>query len=238
LHLGCGNIILDGYTNIDIVPGEGIDVVSDVRSLPMYKDASVDEVYLSHVLEHFSWKQAPEILKEYFRVLKPGGVLRIAVPDMNKIMRLYVEHWDWFQDPAQKVWSGLIYGGHETEYDCHHAGFNFPYLKYLLESAGFVDAKEYVPSEELGHHDASFGGKPFGTVSLNVVARKTGGISTVSSNFRHTFLERILIVLQRIFEILYEACISIRMRLIRKRLYGSWSVKSEIIRIMRKLKKS
>jgi len=56
LHLGCGNIILDGYTNIDIVPGEGIDVVSDVRSLPMYKDASVDEVYLSHVLEHFSWK--------------------------------------------------------------------------------------------------------------------------------------------------------------------------------------
>ncbi|PIX28535.1 MAG: hypothetical protein COZ64_02880 [Candidatus Brennerbacteria bacterium CG_4_8_14_3_um_filter_43_14] len=56
LHLGCGTIILDGYVNIDILPAQGVDVISDVRKLVGYGDASVDEVYLSHVLEHFSWK--------------------------------------------------------------------------------------------------------------------------------------------------------------------------------------
>ena len=79
LHLGCGDIILDGYTNIDLY-NEKADVQDDIRTL-QYDDNLIDEIYTSHVIEHFDYKEAFDILREWYRVLKPDGYIITETPD-------------------------------------------------------------------------------------------------------------------------------------------------------------
>lgn len=66
LNIGAGNKPIDGFISVDIKDG------INANSLP-YEDASVDEVYASHVLEHFPYEQTVDVLREWSRVLKPGG---------------------------------------------------------------------------------------------------------------------------------------------------------------------
>lgn len=63
----------------------------DLRLGIPYADESFDVVYHSHLLEHFPKKAAPPFLRECRRVLKRGGIIRIAVPDLEKIARAYIE---------------------------------------------------------------------------------------------------------------------------------------------------
>jgi predicted SAM-dependent methyltransferase len=93
LNLGCGsNYILDNsWTNIDFY-GDGIKVVSHnlLNGIPE-NDNSFDLVYHSHVLEHFSKDDGVKFLRDCYRVLKPGGVLRVVVPDLERIVKAYLE---------------------------------------------------------------------------------------------------------------------------------------------------
>jgi SAM-dependent methyltransferase len=79
LNLGCGYSRYPGWTGVDISPDAEPQVLSDVRSLP-FEDESADEVYASHVLEHFSYDEP--VLEEWWRVLKPGGRITVIVPDL------------------------------------------------------------------------------------------------------------------------------------------------------------
>ncbi len=77
--------------NIDIVPaGTGV-IAHDLRLGIPLEDNSCDVVYHSHVLEHLRRPHAIQFLRECYRVLKPGGVLRIAIPDLERICRAYLE---------------------------------------------------------------------------------------------------------------------------------------------------
>ncbi|MGH9935000.1 MAG: class I SAM-dependent methyltransferase, partial [Blastocatellia bacterium] len=82
LNVGCGHQRREGWIGIDIVATEAADIVRDItRGLP-FDDASVDEIYCDNVLEHIG----PSadfifVLNEFYRVLKPGGVATIIVPD-------------------------------------------------------------------------------------------------------------------------------------------------------------
>lgn len=75
LNLGCGNIILPGFTNCDLYD-EKADIKCDVKDLP-FEDNSVDEIVASHIIEHFDFREAQDVLKEWQRVLKRGGKLWI-----------------------------------------------------------------------------------------------------------------------------------------------------------------
>ena len=79
LNLGGGLQKIPGFTTLDRQTGQ------EVFPLPAYPDASVDEVRASHILEHFGHREAVDVLKEWVRVLRPGDVLRIAVPDFDWI---------------------------------------------------------------------------------------------------------------------------------------------------------
>ena len=79
LHLGCGPTKLEGWVNIDFDPDLNPDVVADVRNLP-YEEDSVEEIYASHLLEHFGYEEP--VLEEWHRVLKPGGNITVIVPDV------------------------------------------------------------------------------------------------------------------------------------------------------------
>src|SRR3954447_24836766 len=84
LDLGAGARSPDGFTPLGNVNG------TSIFPLP-HADASVDAVRASHVLEHFPRAQVPAVIAEWVRVLKPGGELKIAVPDFEKIAVGYVD---------------------------------------------------------------------------------------------------------------------------------------------------
>lgn len=90
LNLGCGSRFHPGWTNVDFT-----SVASEVmaynltRGIP-FPDISFDTVYHSHLLEHLPKSKAPIFLHECYRVLRPQGIIRIAVPDLEQIVRGYI----------------------------------------------------------------------------------------------------------------------------------------------------
>lgn len=101
LNLGCGARFHDAWINVDLQPIDNAVRRHDVgRRLP-FPDQHFSAVYHSHLLEHLPPPAALALIQECFRVLQPGGTLRIAVPDLEDIARLYLEALDhaWLEDP-------------------------------------------------------------------------------------------------------------------------------------------
>jgi predicted SAM-dependent methyltransferase len=91
LNLGCGSRYHPDWINVDIVPVDRQVRAHDLtRGIPL-PDDSCDIVYHSHLLEHLRPPDALQFMKECWRVLKPGGILRIAVPDLERICRAYID---------------------------------------------------------------------------------------------------------------------------------------------------
>lgn len=91
LNIGCGSTSHPGWTNVDIVPSGSEVLVHNIRKGLPFKDDTFDAVYHSHVLEHIPRAEAEKFVKEAVRVLKPGGIMRVVVPDLEAIVRLYIE---------------------------------------------------------------------------------------------------------------------------------------------------
>jgi predicted SAM-dependent methyltransferase len=89
LHLGCGNKHINGFINIDIRNLPEVDVVDDILKLNTIENETVDLIYVSHVLEHIGRHEYMNVLKKWFELLKVGGILRIAIPDFEKIVEHY-----------------------------------------------------------------------------------------------------------------------------------------------------
>ena len=91
LNIGCGNRFHPQWTNIDYVCSDGYKViVHDLTKGIPFPESSFDVVYHSHFLEHLTRSQAVVLMEECYRVLKPKGVIRIVVPDLEKIVRDYI----------------------------------------------------------------------------------------------------------------------------------------------------
>ncbi|MDL2284122.1 tetratricopeptide repeat protein [Oxalobacter sp. OttesenSCG-928-P03] len=97
LHLACGTAYKDGWINIDNNSYNNIqklDLNWDLRMPLPFPDNSVDYVFNEHFLEHLTVEEGLSSLKDFLRVLKPGGVMRIAMPDLEEIVRAYLdENW-------------------------------------------------------------------------------------------------------------------------------------------------
>jgi predicted SAM-dependent methyltransferase len=93
LNLGCGHYFSNDvrWTNIDFVStGEGVIAHNLLQGIPA-NDVSFDAVYHSHVLEHFTKANGFKFMQECYRVLKPNGIIRIAIPDLEQIAKLYIK---------------------------------------------------------------------------------------------------------------------------------------------------
>lgn len=149
LNLGAGDFPLDGYENLDRKFGH--------ECYPLdYPDDSVEEIRASHLLEHFSHNDTLDVIKDWMRVLKPGGVLKISVPDFQKICAI-VASGNWINA------EGYIMGGHTDSDDHHGSIFDASKLSELFRLAGF-DRVRFWESEGL---DTSV--QP---ISLNMCAYK------------------------------------------------------------------
>jgi len=91
INLGCGSHFHADWVNIDVVARSGV-IAHDLRQPLPLADGSCNVIYHSHVLEHFPKAQAPVFIRECFRVLKPAGIIRVAVPDLEMIARLYLQN--------------------------------------------------------------------------------------------------------------------------------------------------
>jgi len=90
LNFGCGGTYHSDWINLDAVPVSPDVIGHDLtRELP-FADERFDAVYGSHVLEHLEPKDAMRLLVDCFRVLKPGGIVRVVVPDLEGMVRLYL----------------------------------------------------------------------------------------------------------------------------------------------------
>ena len=171
LNLGSGDRPLPGFVNVDVLPdARGVDVVADISEHLPFEDCSASVVYATHLLEHFPHARTVDILREWRRVLEPGGQLLVAVPDLLVVAKILVSRPGWFM-PPHNPWLGVIFGGQKDDWDFHKAGFTEPWLAYVLGLAGFSDVERVARFDEVGVADTSYLPFPFGTsVSLNMRA--------------------------------------------------------------------
>ncbi|MEM7785583.1 MAG: methyltransferase domain-containing protein [Planctomycetota bacterium] len=94
LNLGCGRNFHSSWVNVDLGPIHADVIEHDITDGIPFDNDSFDAVYHSHVLEHLNPDQGKTLIRECNRVLKPGGVLRVVVPDLERIAILYLEMLD------------------------------------------------------------------------------------------------------------------------------------------------
>lgn len=143
LHLGCGNKFLKGYKHVDLLDLPHIDYKTSIDDLSMIENESIDEIYACHVLEHTGRLKIDSTLKEWNRVLKKEGILRIAVPNFEAVVEEYLENKN-----LEKV-LGLLYGGQNYSYNFHYVTFDLKKLQNHLEKNGFKNIKKYEWKEFL-----------------------------------------------------------------------------------------
>jgi predicted SAM-dependent methyltransferase len=172
VHIGCGDVNSPEFVNVDAQPYPHVHYVrNDITDLSMFADRSVDLVYMCHVLEHVHRKEIFDVLAEFRRVLKPGGVLRISVPDFDLLIAMYE---DIGRDPDGII--APLLGSHANDYDVHYWVFTERSLSAILLKAEFSAVRQWNPHqcdyhafEDWASRTVERDGKQF-FVSLNLEA--------------------------------------------------------------------
>ena len=169
-HLGCGIIFLKNYLNIGFWtnleqnklyanPNGVADTVLlnfDLTNGIPASDNSLEVVYHSHMLEHLTNNEGIEFLRECNRVLQPGAIMRLLVPDLESFSKKYVEGDDFFFDAYRKEaldndsnlypTRGAIFMGMLHNHG-HKMGYDFETLQYVLKQTGFTNVKKTMFQE-------------------------------------------------------------------------------------------
>ncbi len=161
LNLGSSDKTVPGFDSIDRRLG------TEVYPLPN-PDDSVEEILASHVLEHFSHRVVADVLKHWVAKLKPGGKIRLAVPDFEKLATLYL-------DGAPVNVMGYTMGGHSDENDHHGCLFDRELLTEMMITSGL---------ERIGHWVSDVPGCSQDEFSLNLQGFKPSGPDTKLTNVR------------------------------------------------------
>lgn len=140
LDLGAGDKHYEGFTRVGLQQDH--DIICDLRSIPLPDDYA-DEAMAIHVVEHFHpWDVLPT-LREWLRILKPGGLLVLELPDLYKCCRNFVR--DMGANPRNSLWG--LYGDdkHNDVFMLHKWGYTPDTLSKLCRQAGFVKVKSKSP---------------------------------------------------------------------------------------------
>ena len=168
LNLGCGWDHREGYLNVDIHDFHKPDLVADVTNLEMLPSGAYSEVIAQDVLEHLPRQSTVEVLREWSRLLRPGGTLHLRVPsviDLAELMRRPENQ----TIEQQELFIQCLFGTQAYTEDCHYTTFTEPLLRHYLAQAGLVaetwgmrdewlfevDARKLPPPAELNTGDGA-----------------------------------------------------------------------------------
>jgi predicted SAM-dependent methyltransferase len=148
LHLGCGPIHKPGWINIDLFYPDS-DLQLDAREPFPFRDGSASQVYSEHFFEHLSYPdEAVHVLRESLRVLAPGGLFTVGVPDMEKNVMVYVYGDEEYERNVSERWHPKWCDTrmHHLNYAFrqegeHQYGYDFETLARILANAGFTGIK-------------------------------------------------------------------------------------------------
>lgn len=130
LDIGVGLAPAPGYIHADIQPSNHVEILCDAGSIPM-PDETFIEVRNAHLIEHFERGKVPALIREWVRILRVGGTLRVLCPDVSKVARQFINRE--IDLERYLLWT---YGGQIDKYDFHYWGYTFDTLKKLFEDAG------------------------------------------------------------------------------------------------------
>lgn len=151
INMGCGHRRIQGYVGVDIAPGQSVDVVAPAHKVPL-GDNCANELMAIHLWEHFYFWECEVVLKEWRRLLMPGGLLVLELPDLYKCCLNVVAEaqgtptfkgdkekeqgtlWGLFGDPRQK-----------NQFMSHRWGWTPSSLQDFLMQNGFCDV-EHKPT--------------------------------------------------------------------------------------------
>ena len=151
LHIGCGSLRYSGWMNTDLVGTPGIDFALDVEKPLPIANGVLDAIYGSEVIEHIQRETAKRFLHQAYRVLKPGGVLRLTTPDLKAVCEIYMGINDQTSLEDQKstwlehefspdYWINTFFRGWG-----HQWIWDFESLTELIRSSGFDRVERVQP---------------------------------------------------------------------------------------------
>jgi len=141
VHIGSGELNDERFINVDARAMPHVHYVTQNIELAQFSQNSIDLIYACHILEHVSHRKLAKTLSAWYSHLKPGGVLRISIPDFDKIIEIYYD-----QNKNVHSIKNPLLGGQEYEFNYHFSIFNKEYLTNILIECGFSDIKEWDPA--------------------------------------------------------------------------------------------
>jgi predicted SAM-dependent methyltransferase len=137
-HLGCWHRFIPGFIHVDLCDMPHINYKNGIDCLPFFSSNSLELIYCSHAFEYFDRDKAREVLKEWWRVLEPGGTLRLAVPDFRALIGIYEKTGDLSRilGPLYGKFSIDTEQGPLTLY--HKTTYDQASLSDTLEECGFI----------------------------------------------------------------------------------------------------
>ncbi len=171
VHLGAGPVNLQGWVNIDGRQADHIHLSTVGFSLNEFAAGSLAEIYMCHVLEHFSFTESKDLLIHLRTKLKPGGVIRLSVPDFQKLAELYAH-----QHCGLKTIQYALMGGQDYLYNFHKSVFDAHCLRDLLLECGYAQVEPWETLQDFGVDLGDWSSKGFKVngklfpISLNLKA--------------------------------------------------------------------
>lgn len=147
LHIGCQDHLIEGWLNVDLMPGVASVAYMDATKAFPFPDETFDFIFSEHMIEHITLKEGYLMLQECKRVLKPGGVLRISTPDLQFLMDLYthpkdalhqeyIEAYRRFFPQLSYISEAMVVNNFVRNWG-HQFIYDKKTLAYLMQDAGF-----------------------------------------------------------------------------------------------------
>jgi predicted SAM-dependent methyltransferase len=189
MNLGSGNDRPEGYVSVDFFSGN-VGYGADLRYPLLIDDAVFNGIFTEHTLEHLNYTEVAQVLAECHRILKPGGVIRIIVPDLSIFVQNYAsnnESWfrDWERETLKPRGRSMISRmealSFVTQEYGHRSAWDFETMDRFLTRSGFTEIRQCAFNKgsdaRLLQDKDDLGRK---LVSLYVEARKTAVAEAVA----------------------------------------------------------
>jgi len=146
LHLGCGRVDIPGFYNVDLSEHKHVHLKADIRNLHMFENNSVDLIYVSAVFQYFDRQQGVQCLKEWNRILKKGGILRLSTVDFDKLLEVYEKtnkNLNYIIGPMYGRMGVFDKSGNVIEKIYHRTVYNKKEIVQILKDCGYNNIESY-----------------------------------------------------------------------------------------------